>query len=152
MVTDKETTRTLGACTDSWQIPLGVSWTHYTPVWTMKDWATATPEEKRRFVLPVTWMQYRIDNRTGKEETQFLFSLQQAAHRAQDWNGFDGYVVDGDSALAVKTGDAELLGADQAKQAFGVDGATSAFCVHVAPGDGENGDVLRRALQTWGGI
>ncbi len=134
LVTDKETTRTLGACTDSWQIPLGVSWTHYTPVWAMKDWATATRDEKRRFVLPVTWMQYRIDNRTGKEETQFLFSLQQAAQRAQGWNGFDGYLVDGDSALAVKTGDAELLGADQAKQAFGVDGATSAFCVHVAPG------------------
>ena len=134
LVTDKETTRTLGACTDSWQIPLGVSWTHYTPVWAMKDWATATPEEKRRFVLPVTWMQYRFDNRTGKEETQFLFSLQQAAQRAQGWNGFDGYLVDGDSALAVKTGDAELLSADQARQAFGVDGATSAFCVHVAPG------------------
>ena len=33
LVTDKEVTRTLGACTDRWDMPLGVSWTHYTPVW-----------------------------------------------------------------------------------------------------------------------
>ncbi len=134
LVTDQETNRTLGACTDHWQMPLGVSWTHYTPAWAMKDWATATPEERRRFVLPVTWMQFHFDNRTGKEETQFLFSLQQDAQRAQGWTGFDGYVVDGDSALAVPTGEAELLTAEQAKAAFGLDGASSAFCVHVAPG------------------
>lgn len=73
----KEVTRKLGACTDEWTIPMGVSWTHYTPVWQMKDWEKASREEKRRFALPVTWMRYRIDNRTGKEETQLLFSLQQ---------------------------------------------------------------------------
>ena len=134
LVTAQETTRTLGPCTDHWQIPGGVSWTHYTPVWAMKDWDQASLPEKRRFVLPVTWMRYRFDNRAGKEETQFLFSLQQAAQRAQGWDGFEGYVVDGDSAIAVKTGEAELLTADQAKKDFGLDGANSAFCVHVAPG------------------
>ena len=134
LVTDKETVRTLGACTDRWQIPLGVSWTHYTPVWAMKDWATASPEERRRFVLPVTWMQFHVDNRAGKAETRLLFSLQQDAQRAEGLKGFDGYTVAGDSTIAVPTGDAELLSADQARQAFGVEGATSAFCVRAAPG------------------
>ena len=134
LIADKEVVRTLGACTDAWTIPLGVNWTHYTPVWAMQDWRTASDEEKRRFVLPATYMQYHVDNRAGKEETQVLFSLQQAAQRAQGWDGFDGYVVDHDSSIAVKTGDAELLSSEQAKAAFGVEGATSAFCIHVAPG------------------
>lgn len=43
-------------------------------------------------------------------------------------------MIDEHSTVAVKTGDAELLTADQAKKDFSVDGATSAFCVHVAPG------------------
>ena len=134
LITDKEVTRTLGACTDNWTIPLGVSWTHYTPVWAMPDWDKATDAEKRRFVLPVTWMTYHIDNRAGKDETQFLFSLQQAAQPAQGWKGFDGYIVAQTSSIAVKTGDAQLITPDEAKKDFGVDGATSAFCIHVAPG------------------
>ena len=134
LVKDTEVKRSLGACTDRWQIPMGVSWVHYTPVWAMKDWDTATTAEKRRFVLPVTWMQYHIDNRTGTGETRLLFSLQQAAQKAQGWKGFEGYVVDETSMVAVKTGEAELLSADQVKQSFGLDGATSAFCVHVPPG------------------
>ncbi len=134
IISDKEVTRKLGACTDDWTIPMGVSWTHYTPVWQMKDWGTASNEEKRRFVLPVTWMQYRIDNRSGKDETRLLFSLQQPAVRAKGWTGFDGYVVEPSSSIAVKTGDAELLTQEQVKQNFGIDGATSAFCVHVPAG------------------
>jgi hypothetical protein len=134
LVTDKEVTRTLGACSDNWKIPMGVSWVHYTPVWAMKDWNTASEMEKRRFVLPVTWMQYRIDNRSGKVETQLLFSLEQSARRAQGLNGFEGYTVAEDSTIAVKAGEAELLSEDQAKADFGVEGATAAFCIHVAPG------------------
>ena len=134
VIKDKEVARVLRACTDRWEIPLGVSWNHYTPVWTMRDWEKATDAEKRRFVLPATFMQYHIDNRGGKDETQLLFSLAQASERATGLKGFDGYVVAQDSTIAVKAGDAELLSADQAKRAFGVDGATSAFCVHVPPG------------------
>ncbi len=134
LITDKEVTRKLGACTDAWNIPLGVSWTHYTPVWHMQDWNTATDAEKRRFVLPVTWMQYHIDNRSGTAETQFLFSLEQAAQPSPGWDGFDGYVVDQNSSIAVKKGDAELVTADQVKKDFGIDGATSAFRVHVPAG------------------
>lgn len=133
-IMDKEVARKLGACTDEWTIPMGVCWTHYTPVWPMKDWEKASDEEKRRFALPVTWMHYRIDNRSGKEETQLLFSLQQQSVRARGWAGFDGYVVDSTSSIAVATGDAELLSTEQAKQRFGVDGATSAFCIHVPAG------------------
>ena len=134
LVTDTQVTRTLGACTDRWTMPLGVSWTHYTPIWALCDWDKSTDEQKRRFVLPATWMQYQIDNRSGTEETRLLFSLEQPATRAIGWNGFDGYVVDGNSSIAVKAGDAELLTEDQAKESFGVRGATSAFCVHVPPG------------------
>jgi hypothetical protein len=133
LITDKEVTRKLGACTDNWTIPMGVSWTHYTPVWALRDWDKASDQEKRRFVLPVTWMQYHIDNRTGKDEKRVLFSLQQPAVIATGWKGFDGYVVDENSSIAVNTGDAQLMTAEQAKADFGVDGATSAFCIHVPP-------------------
>jgi hypothetical protein len=134
LISDKEVTRTLGACTDHWTIPMGVTWTHYTPVWALKDWHKATDQEQRRFVLPVTWMQFHIDNREGNTEKRLLFSLQQPAVVASGWKGFDGYVVDQDSSIAVKTGDAELLTPQQAKADFGVDGATSAFCLHAGPG------------------
>ncbi len=134
LIGEKEVTRTLGPCTDTWKIPGGVSWTHYTPVWKMDDWEKATPEEKRRFVLPVTWMQYKIDNRSGKEETQLLFSLEQPAAPAQEWKGFDGYVVEENTSIAVKKGDANLLTSEQVKKEFNLDGATSAFCVHVPAG------------------
>ena len=147
LVTDREVTRALGACTDSWRVPMGVSWVHYTPVWPMKDWDTATLEEKRRFVLPVTWMRFTIDNRAGARETQLLFSLQQAAQRAQGLPGFDGYVVDQNSTIAVKSGDAELLTADQVKEAFGLDGATSAFLRARGPRYSESSDLLHRSLQ-----
>lgn len=80
-ITGKEVTRTLGACTDHWDIPMGVSWTHFTAVWALKDWNQASPEEQRRFTLPATWMQYNVDNRSGKEELQLLFSLEQPAVR-----------------------------------------------------------------------
>ena len=85
-------------------------------------------------MLPATWMQYHIDNRSGKEETQLLFSLQQAAQRGtglerlRRLRGRPGQLDRGEE------GDAELLDANRRKQAFGVDGATSAFCVHVPPG------------------
>jgi len=134
LITESEVSRKLGACTDTWTIPLGVSWTHYTPVWQMKDWDKATLEEKRRFALPVTWMRYTIDNRSGKDETQLLFSLQQQSERSNGWDGFEGYLVDSSSAIAVKTGEAELITSEQAKKRFGVDGATSAFCIHVPAG------------------
>ena len=133
-ITDKEVTRSLGACTDHWQAPMGLSWTHYTPVWAMKDWDTATMQEKRRFVLPVTWMQYTIDNRGGSQETQLLFSLEQSAQKAQGLTGFEGYTVAEDTTIAVPSGDADLLTADQVKSGFGLEGATSAFCVHVPAG------------------
>jgi hypothetical protein len=134
LITDKEVTRKLGACTDAWTLPMGVSWTHYTPVWHMQDWDKATDAEKRRFVLPVTWMQYHIDNRTGTAETQVLFSLEQSAQPSPGWEGFDGYVVDQTSSIAVKKGDAELVTADQVKKDFGIEGATSAFRIHVPAG------------------
>jgi hypothetical protein len=134
LITDAEVTRTLGACTDIWTIPMGVSWTHYTPIWSLKEWDTASNQEQRRFTLPVTWMQYHIDNRSGKSEKQMLFSLQQPASVASGWKGFEGYVVDQNSSIAVKSGEAELMTLDQAKAEFGVDQATSAFCIHVAPG------------------
>ncbi len=79
LITDKEVTRVLSACSDNWTIPMGVSWSHYTPVWKLKEWTTASDQEKRRFVLPVTWMQYHIDNKAGTEEKQMLFSLEQPA-------------------------------------------------------------------------
>ena len=134
LVKKEEVTRRLGAATDEWTLPLGVKWTHYSPAWAMPNWDTATLAEKRRFTLPATWMQYTLDNRQGKSEMQMLFSLQQPAARATGWHGFDGYTVGADQAVAMKTGNADLLTEAQAQADFGLAGATAAFRVRIAPG------------------
>jgi hypothetical protein len=133
-VCNNEVKRTLGACTDHWEIPLGVSWTHYEPSWRLKEIESASPLAIRRFVLPATWMEFQLDNSQGLEELHVLLSLKQPAERASHWRGHDGYIIDTNNALAVRNGDAELLTEENVRQQFGIDGATSAFLVHAAPG------------------
>jgi hypothetical protein len=126
-IKEDEVTRRLGACTDQWQLPLGVSWTHYTPIWQMKDWDSASPDERRRFVLPATCIQFTLDNQKADDELRVLFSLQQDAGNAGDFPGWQGYKVRKHTLLFVKSGDGEMTSADQAEDGFGVTGANSAF-------------------------
>ena len=133
LVRADEVARRLGATSDQWKMPLGVSWTHYTPVWKMKDWDTATPEEKRHFVLPSTTMAFQLDNRTGKDELEFVFGLEQPGQRAA-WPGFEGYTVNGAGTVAVASGDAALASADEVKKEFGLNRANAAFVVRVPAG------------------
>jgi hypothetical protein len=66
--------RTILACTDSWSTP-GLSWTHYTPSWQMMDIATASDQEKRRFTLPATWIEFTLDNTAGRSPRTLVFGL-----------------------------------------------------------------------------
>jgi len=134
-VRENEVKHTVGAATDHWQMPLGVSWTHYSPYWKLKDFESASPEEKRRFSLPATWMVFDLDNRSGKNELQFLFSLKQRDSRPESWGAFEGYAVEKTTALAVARGEAERIAPDRALQDFGVSGANSAFLFHVSAGE-----------------
>ena len=124
----------LGAATDRWQLPDGVSWTHYTPSWSLPEWDGASVEEQRRFALPATWLTFTVDNRTGAQALELAFGVQQPAVRARDWPDFDGFVVADDHALAVRTGEAEPLEADAVRRDFGLEGATAAFRVRVPAG------------------
>jgi hypothetical protein len=130
-ITESEVKRDLGACSDHWQIPLGVSWTHYTPVWQMKDWETASAEEQRRFVLPVTCMQFVLDNEKSDEELCVLFSLQQTAEITGDIAGWQGYSVRKNNLILTRKGETELVSAEQAKEMFGVNDANSAFVLQA---------------------
>lgn len=130
-----EVKRSLGASSDHWEIPMGVSWTHYTPVWPMSDWATASRDERRRFVLPVTYMEFVFDNQQSASELRFLFSLEQNAEGLGQCNipGLVGYRVRNDTLMLASKSAVELISAETAKSQFGVDGASSAMLIRVPP-------------------
>lgn len=132
-IREAEVKRDLGACTDHWEIPMGISWTHYTPVWPMPDWDTASAEERRRFVLPATYMKFVLDNQGSASELRFVFSLEQNSVKLDpnEISGFYGYRVRNATLVLVKESDAELLSSAAAKNQFGVNGATSAFLMRV---------------------
>jgi hypothetical protein len=135
LIREGEVTRVIGPATDHWDIGGGVAWTHYSPMWAMKDFVTAPLAEQRRFALPATWIDWQVDNRAGKQPLRVVFSLQQPAVRVSSgWGPFDGYIVDRYSAIAVRRGAAQLLDAAEVKRQFGVGGASSAFCIEVPPG------------------
>ncbi len=133
-VRDTEVKHTLGAATDHWEMPSGVKWTHYSPYWPLRQIDSATNEERKRFSLPATWMVYDLDNRGGKSELQFLFSLKQRNTTRQSWGSLQGYSVDGTTALAVPASDSALITAEAALRDFGVADAHSAFLFRVPAG------------------
>ncbi|MGA2556103.1 MAG: hypothetical protein ABSG04_07500, partial [Verrucomicrobiota bacterium] len=60
---DTNVQRALSPCSDQWTISsAGLSFTHFTPAWSMSDLASATLAEERRFFLPATWIQFTIVN------------------------------------------------------------------------------------------
>ncbi len=129
-----EVHRTIGPATDHWELPDGVSWTHYTPSWEMADWETASEAARRQFAMPATWLTFTLDNSGGREPLDLAFALEQPAVRSTEWKNFSGYVVAEDHAVAVRSGEAEAVDAGNIQREFGLEGATAAFRVHVAAG------------------
>jgi hypothetical protein len=143
--------RVLRACVDEWEMGYGVSWRHYTPYWKLEDIDHSSAADTARFLLPATWMTFTVDNREGREEKIFLFSLlDKSPAKQQIWGDHHGFVLakqvtmspqEGGInvlnsmhgvALPVKTG--KLLTQDEARQKFGIAGATTAIEVAVPPG------------------
>ncbi len=132
-VRESEVTHTVSAATDSWRIPLGINWTHYSPYWRLPEIVNSTPEVRKRFSLPVTWIVFDLDNTGGTEDLEFLFSLKQRGCEPHIWGNFSGYLVDKMSALAVREGDAQPVSESEVRNRFGITEAHSAFLARVAP-------------------
>ena len=142
--------RVLRACVDAWDTGLGVSWTHCTPYWRLPEIDKASRAEMARFLLPATWMTFKIDNSKGAETKSMLFSLLDKSPSKQaiigTHHGFlvqkEAVTVDGGISTVVKTthgitlrrGIGKLLSAEQAREKYGVGGAVTPVEVEVSPG------------------
>lgn len=144
--------RILRACTDTWQIGYGVSWTHYTPYWRLPDIDHAPAAEVSRFLLPATWMSFTVDNQSGKVAKTLLFSLldESPSHR-RVWGSDHGFVLEKRITMSPRAGDIDtletthavsvpaklgkLLTAVETRHKYGIAGATTAIEVEVAAGE-----------------
>jgi hypothetical protein len=135
--------RRIRAATDHWDTGTGVSWTHYSPPWPMRDFSAATTEEQKRFCRPATWIEFTVDNSSGAEDRDLIFSLREPTGTAATWgDGWQGYLVSGSSftggrstAVAARSSECELLDAAAVSSLLGIDGANSALRFRTPPGE-----------------
>ena len=127
---DQSVQRTLTPCTDEYTIAgTGLSFAHYTPVWMMKDLATATLAEKKRDFLPATWLVFTIQN-TNATQQDFYFGLPVPVTEKTFANGaYRGFVL-GEAALAVQSGSCELVTGTALSSVFA--GVNQGFAFHVS--------------------
>jgi hypothetical protein len=86
----------------------GLALTHYSPTWKTTDLSAATLSEKKRYLLPATWLVFTIENTNGMPE-EFYFGLPVAATQRAFANGaYQGFVL-GEAALAAQSGSCDLL-------------------------------------------
>ena len=136
---DGDIHRTIRAATDRWEAP-GLSWVDYSPPWYLRDFDSASDEEKSRFALPATWMIFTVDNSAGAQPRTFYFGLPvAAAQRAFDDGKFEGFILTdpntgGSHAFAMPGGMARLLTGPELTQVFGEMDHGFAFAVTVAAG------------------
>jgi hypothetical protein len=126
---DASVQRTLTPCTDEYAVTgTGLSFTHYSPVWSMADLSTASLVEKKRYFLPATWMVFTIQN-TIDTPRDFYFCLPVPVTQRTFANGaYEGFAL-GEAALAVQTGSCELLSGSRLSSVF--NGVTNGFAFHV---------------------
>lgn len=124
--------RKLSACTDSWTLPEGISWAHYSPVWRMANFETALPDEQRQFLLPATVIRFTIDNTSGKDNKEVVFSLQEDSVAPFESGNYSGYAVGTGHYLV--SGQGKRISAGEAEKKYGVKNAFSAFEFTALPG------------------
>lgn len=128
--------RTLRACTDEWTAP-DLSWTHYTPVWKLPDWDKASPDQRRQFLLPATWIEFTLDNRVGNIARTFVFGLPQEGQAQEFCDGaYRGFAFKNGTntdALIAPREACELVQGEQAR-ALNPLVAGSLLVVKLAPG------------------
>jgi hypothetical protein len=129
--------RALTPCTDSWAIDsVGLSFTHYTPAWSMASLDTATLSDKKRFFLPATWLVFTVNN-TNTTPAELYFGLPMAATQRSFANGaYQGFTVS-EAALAVQTGSCDLLSGPSLTAAL--NGMTQGFAFHLRIPPGQTG-------------
>ncbi len=132
--------RTLTPGTDECTIAdAGLAFTHYSPAWSMADLRTATLNEKKRYLLPATWLVFTINN-TNSTSEDFYFGLPVAATPKTFANGaYQGFVL-GEAALAVQSGSCELLSGAQLTAAFS--GLTQGFAFHLGVPAGQSRSLM----------
>lgn len=125
-------TRTLRACTDTWTTPT-FSFTHYTPAWPLADWDLSTTDERKRFLLPATWIDFDIRNPSKTSPLTFVFGLPVEGKKTDFFNGkMQGFAFGNRSYLAVAKGTATLIESSAAPLAPSLHG--SLFTVTLEPG------------------
>jgi len=131
---DASVQRTLTPGTDEYVIDgAGLSFTHYTPAWSMADLSTATLIEKKRYFLPATWLVFTITNTSSSPE-DFYFGLPVAVTQRTFANGaYEGFAL-GEAALAVQSGSCDLLSGAGLSSVFDGMAQGCAFHVSVPPG------------------
>jgi hypothetical protein len=127
---DAAVQRLLTPFTDEYTLAgTGVSFTHYSPAWQMRDLATATSSEKRRFFLPATWMVITVSNTNATQE-DFYFGLPVPVTPETFANGaYQGVAVLGEAALAVQKGTCDILTGAALTSIFNA--MTQGFAFHV---------------------
>lgn len=127
---DSAVQRKLGPGTDNWTVDGGaMAWTHYAPVWTLTNLATASAVEKQRFFLPATWMIFTVKNTTSDAE-DFYFGLpEKGSTKLFSAGAYQGFAM-GETAVATKTSSCDLLtGADLSTA---LDGMKTGFAFHLS--------------------
>ena len=126
---DTNVQRRLTPCTDEYGINgTGLSFTHYSPVWSMTNLSTASLGEKKRFFLPATWLVFTVNN-TNSTPQDFYFGLPVAVTQRTFANGAYQGVALGEIALAVQSGSCELLTGTRLTSVF--NGMAQGFAFHL---------------------
>ena len=127
---DASVQRTITPSTDDYSVDGGrLAFTHYSPAWSMPDFSAATLNERKRYLLPATWIQVTIQN-TNNASEDFYFGLPQNGTQRTFANGaYEGFVL-GEATLAVQTGSCELLSG--ARLTAALDGMRSGCVFHLS--------------------
>jgi hypothetical protein len=137
---DANVQRTLTPCTDEYAIAgVGLAFTHYTPAWPMANLSAATLSEKKRYLLPATWLVFTIAN-TNSTPEDFYFGLPVAVTQRTFANGaYQGFVL-GEAALAVQSGSCETLSGARLTSVF--NGMSQGFAFHVGVPAGQTRSLM----------
>lgn len=137
---DASIQRSLAPCTDQYTVPgSGLTFSHYTPVWQMPDFNAATLSDKKRHLLPATWMVFTVQN-TNSTAEDFYFGLPVAVTQSTFANGaYQGFVL-GEAAVAVQTGSCDVLSGSRLTSVF--NGMTQGFAFHIGVPPGQTRSLM----------
>lgn len=137
---DASIQRSLTPGTDEYDIAgSGLAFTHYSPAWSMRDFGAATLSDKKRYLLPATWIVFTVEN-TNSTSVDFYFGLPVPVTQRTFANcAYQGF-VQGEAALAVQSGSCELLSGTRLTSVF--NGMTQGFAFHLEVPAGQTRELV----------